>query len=278
MSISAQLILLSLLCTGYSDFLYKKAQSSGVSTARFMTIQSAAFITVQVACCLVFGFRYSPELVVLGLVGGMFAFTSFGLLYRSMREGDASVNSTIFRMGFIFTSGICVGVFGEAITFNKMIGTAGAIGAITLISLAPGARWSKIGFPLIAAAAFGFLRFLHRSAGLLEVSPWSLLLIQSIVFQLCTQIARRGEPLRGLWKMSPETFFYAPACGFLLASAAIACILAFRTGEASDLVPVTQLGFLVTMPLAALALKERITPRKLLGFAMAVCSVIVLLT
>jgi len=276
-SVSAQLILLALLCTGYSDFLYKKAQSSGVSVAKFMTMQSAAFITVQIVCCIIFGFQFSRDLIVLGLMGGMFAFVSFGLLYRSMRDGDASVNATIFRMGFIFTSGICEGMFGEAVAFDKMIGSAGAIGAIALISLAPGARWSRLSFPILAAVAFGFLRFLHRSAGLMGVSPWSLLLVQSIVFQVCTQVARRGDPMKGIRQMAPETLFYAPACGFLLASAAIACILAFRTGEASVLAPVAQLGFLVTTPMAVFALNERFDVRKALGLALAVCSVVVLL-
>jgi len=273
-SLNGQLILLALLCTGYSDFLYKKAQSSGVSVGKFMTMQSATFITVQIVCCTAFGFHFSRDLILLGLLGGVFAFASFTLLYRSMREGDASVNSTVFRMGFIFTSVICIGVYDEAITVNKIVGTAGALGAIVLISLAPGAHWSRIGIPVIAALSFGFLRFLHRTAGLIHVSPWSLLLVQSVVFQICTQVLRKRESLAG---MTLETLFCAPPCGLLLAGSAIACIFAFRTGDASNLAPVTQLGFLVTTPLAAYALKEHLDGRRALALSIAACSVGVLL-
>ncbi len=274
MSVSGQLILLALLCTGYSDFLYKKAQSGGASVSKFMTLQSATFFSVQLLCCVLFGVQFDPDLLILGLVGGVFAFASFGLLYRSMRDGDASVNSTIFRMGFIITSGICIGMFGEAITVNKVVGTAGAIGAIALISLAPGARWSRLGFPILAALCFGVLRFLHKSAGLIGVSPWSLLLIQSGVFQICTQIARGKQPLRDI---KLETFICAPACGLLLSGAAMACIFAFRVGDASNLAPVTQLGFLITTPLACVALREQFSSRKALALALAGCSVVVLL-
>ena len=274
MGSSSQLILLALFCTGYSDFLYKKAQAGGASVGKFMTLQSAAFFAGQLVCCAIFGFRFDPDLIVLGIVGGVFAFASFGLLYRSMRQGDATVNSTIFRMGFIVTSAICVGLFGEAITVNKVVGTAGAVGAIALISLAPDARWSRLGFPILAALCFGFLRFLHKSAGLIGVSPWSLLLIQSGVFQICTQIARGRDSLRDL---KIETVVCAPACGLLLSGAAIACIFAFRVGDASTLAPASQLGFLITTPLACLALKEHLDRRRTLALALAACSVMVLL-
>jgi len=274
MSASAQLILLALLCTGYSDFLYKKAQAGGASVGKFMTLQSLAFLTMQIVCCVLFGFSVSWDVLILGLVGGTVAFASFGLLYVSMKHGDASVNSTIFRMGFIVTSCICIAVFGEVITVNKVVGTAGAIGAMALMSLAPGARWARVGFPLLAACCFGFLRFLHRSAGLMHMQPWSLLLIQSAVFQICTQIARRRESLRDV---NLSTLICAPVCGLLLSGAAIACIFALRIGDASNLVPASQLGFLITTPLACLALREHFDRRKALALALAACSVLTLL-
>lgn len=274
MTLCIQLILIALVCTGVSDFLYKRAQSSGISVGKFMTLQSATFFSVQLGCCALFGFHYDPDLLILGLVGGIIAFASFSLLYHSMRDGEASVNAMIFRMSFIVTSAICVAVFGEAVTLNKVLGTTGAIGAIALISLAPGSRFTGIGLPILAALCFGFLRFLHKGAGLIGVSPWSLLVIQSGVFQICAQIVRGRESLRGI---SRATFLYAPACGLLLSGATIACIFAFRTGDASSLVPITQLGFLVTMPLAVLLLHERVGMRKLAALSLAAGSALVLL-
>lgn len=274
MSPAAQLILLILLCTGYSDFVYKKAQQCGVPASRFLPLQSITFVLTQMLCCIFFGFQYHPDLLVLGLAGGVMAFAGFGLFYWSMGHGDASVNSTIFRTGFVVTSVLCVAAFRERLSTSRMAGTVAAVAAIVFVSYAPGGRWRRVGAPVLAAICLGIVRFLHKSAGLLALSPWSLLLIQSSVFLLCTQILRwrrhQHEPI------DTSTLMYAPVCGVMLSTAAIAGILAFRVFDGSVLTPIAQQGFLVTTPLACAVLKERLDRNKVAGLTLASCAVVLL--
>ena len=271
MSTNAQLIVLILLCTGYSDFVYKKAQRRGVPASRFLPLQSITFVLTQVLCCVFFGFRYHPDLLVLGSAGGLMAFAGFGLFYRSMGHGDASVNSTVFRTGFVVTSVLCIAAFRERLSASRAAGTVVAVAAIVFVSYAPGGQWRRVGDAVLAAVCLGIVRFLHKSAGLLALSPWSLLLVQSSVFLVCTQILRWSQHQREA--IDAATLRYAPVCGVMLSAAAIAGILAFRVFDGAVLGPIAQLGFLVTTPLACVVLKERLDRNKVAGLALASCAI-----
>lgn len=274
MSTSAQLIVLILLCTGYSDFIYKKTQRCGIPAERFLPLQSITFVLTQALCCAFFGFRYHPDLLVLGLVGGLMAFAGFGLFYWSMGHGDASVNSMIFRTGFVVTCVLCIAAFRERLSALRTAGTVAATAAIAFASYAPGGRWRRVEAPVLAAICLGIVRFLHKSAAHLALSPWSLLLVQSSVFLICAQILhwrrREHEPIDAL------TLMFAPVCGVMLSAAAIAGILAFRVFDGSVLTPIAQMGFLVTTPLACVGLKEHLDRNKIAGLALASCAVVLL--
>jgi len=205
--------------------------------------------------------------MALGLAGGVMAFTSFYFLLQSMKEGDATVNSTIFRLGFLFASVLCIVFFGETLTFRKLLGSVAAVLAVTC--MAQGGRWKTkpLVYSGIASLSFGFLRFLHRAAGLASAPPTSILIVQSVVFQTCAQIIARR---RGKMRITRETLFYGPCCGLLLSMGAIALIVALRFGDGSTIIPVAQLGFLVTAPLAFVWLREEFSLRKLLGLVLAV--------
>jgi len=264
----AVLVILSMVATGLSDFLYKRAQRAGIDSAGFLAVQSAFFLLTQVVCgYLLWGLYFTRDMLVLGLVGGVMAFVSFYFLLQSMKEGDASVNSTVFRLGFLFASTLCIVFFGETLTFHKLLGSIAAVLAVTCMAQGGRLRKRPLIYSGVASVSFGFLRFLHRAAGLAGAPPTSILIVQSAMFQICAQVIARRH---GKIAITRDALFYGPCCGMLLSMAAISLIVALRFGDGSSIIPVAQLGFLVTAPLAFILLREKLNLRKLLGLGLAV--------
>ena len=275
------LTLLALATAGVSDFLYKRAMAQGAEAGQFLMTQSACFLMAQFLCMLLFsGFNFTGGTIALGLVGGVLAFASFYCLLKSMERGDASVSATIFRLAFVWTSGLAVMLLGEPVTLPRTLGIACAVAAVILMGRRsaadragkPAATLSH--YALVAFLALGTLRFLHRLAGWWQMSPPSLLLVQSLVFQCCavSAVCLSGKP--------PWTGFNRPAvrhgpiCGVLLAVSAISLILAMRQADASVVVPAAQMSFLVTAPLSWLLLHEALNVRKLAGLCLAAAAVV----
>jgi transporter family protein len=65
------------------------------------------------------------------------------------------------------------------------------------------------------------------------------------------------------------TFKYGAAAALLLLSATILLLRAVAAGQASVLVPIAQMGFIVAALLGIIVLRERFTIRKATGLALA---------
>ena len=275
------LTLLALATAGVSDFLYKRAMTQGAEAGQFLMTQSACFLTAQLLCMLLFsGSDFTAGTIALGLVGGVLAFASFYCLLKGMERGDASVSSTIFRLAFVWTSGLAIVLLDEPVTFGRALGIACAVGAV--VAMGKGSAVDKgrettaafSHYALVAFVALGTRRFLHRLAGCWQMSPPSLLLVQSAVFQCCAISAAclSGEPP---WAgLNRPALCHGPVCGVLLAASAISLILAMRQADASVVVPAAQMSFLVTAPLSWVLLHEALNVRKIAGLCLATAAVV----
>ena len=72
------------------------------------------------------------------------------------------------------------------------------------------------------------------------------------------------------------TWRYSAIAAILLLGATIFMLRSVAEGQASVLVPITQMGFIVAALLGILVLRERITPRKAAGLASALAALAVL--
>jgi uncharacterized membrane protein len=196
------------------------------------------------------------------------------------------VSATIFRLSFVLTSMLAIVFLHEPVTWGKVVGWTLAIAAVVDMGVASMAQTrpavattSKVAWNAIFAfVALGVLRFVHGYAGKRGVSAPSLLLVQSIMFQLSSTTAAfvgvRHEGEMSWVGFNRAALHHGPLCGVLLAVAANALIVAMRFADASAMVTMAQMSFLVTAPLSFFFLGERFTLRKLFGMALAAAAVV----
>lgn len=72
------------------------------------------------------------------------------------------------------------------------------------------------------------------------------------------------------------TFSYSAIAAILLLGATIFMLRSVAEGQASVLVPITQMGFIVAALLGIFVLRERVTLRKVIGLTLALAALAVL--
>lgn len=123
---------------------------------------------------------------------------------------------------------------------------------------------------LIATAAIGIGNFIYKYGVRAGATPASLIMAQSMVFvalstALVGALDRRIRP-------SSAALRYAPWAGLVLALAVVFMVESLTRGQASVLVPIAQMGFVVAALLGFLLLREPFTPRKGAGLAAALAA------
>jgi transporter family protein len=193
---------------------------------------------------------------------------------RALKAGPVSAVAPVFRLSFTVTVALAVLVLGEPLTAWKAAGFALALAAVWLLLGRAGARapapGHALGLALVAMVAMGVANFLYKVGAQTGAAPASFIAGQASMFlPLATAfswITDRGvRAPRHLW--APAS---AAAFSFL-----VALVLLFRSlerGEASVLVPITQMGFVVTAIFGVLVLKEPLSVRKAAGLACALAA------
>jgi len=122
----------------------------------------------------------------------------------------------------------------------------------------------------IATLAFGTSNFFHTLGLRHGALPETLAVAQAILFApLATVVVyvtdRKLRP-------PPVAFKYSALAAIVLLGATISLLRSVARGEASVLVPIAQMGFIVAALLGIFVLRERVTGRKLIGLVMGLAA------
>jgi drug/metabolite transporter (DMT)-like permease len=264
------------LCYGVGDLVYKRAAQAGVRADRFLMTQAWFFLT----CVLLYGvatstLRFDPP-ALWGAIAGVCAYTGFYNFARSLHSGTVSVNATIFRMSFVITAALAVLLLGEPLTPLKLLGLALALAAAWLLLGGAGGEAGAARSPArgslarvaVATVAVAIAYLLYKVGLRAGATPASLLAVQAaVVVALSTVlVAVTG----GQIQPTVVVLRHAVMAAIVLAAAFILLLEGLARGEASVLVPIAQMGFVVTALAGFLFLKEPFTARIGLGLALAV--------
>jgi uncharacterized membrane protein len=196
---------------------------------------------------------------------------------HSLRSGSVSTNATIFRLSFAVTVALAVLVLGEPLTASKLAGLVLVVVAVWLLVAVPsvetgGARPSRSSLlrVLVATVVVGILSFIYKVGLRNGATPIALVVTQGLVaITLATgftaYVDRGIRPSRAAWS-------HAPVAAVLLVIAFIFLAKGLESGEASVVVPVAQMGFVVTALLGFLLLREPFTVRKGAGLVAALAA------
>ncbi len=263
----------ALVCYGLGDFIYKNATAAGVQPHHFLMGQAWCFTPAIILYAWATGTLVIGPAAAWGGLAGLFFFVGFYNFLRSLAGGSVSISAPVFRLNFLITAILAIAVLGEPVRLPMPVALVLALAAIWLLlggserGKRPELDRRSLGAVLIATLATGIANFCHtmglRHGGL----PETLLASQAAVFVvLATAFARivdgKIAPPAMMWK-------HAAAAAAVLIVAFLFMLHGVAQGPASVLVPIAQMGFVVTAALGILVLREPMTARKAAGLGAA---------
>jgi drug/metabolite transporter (DMT)-like permease len=270
--------IVAMVCFGAADLFYKRAAAAGIEARHFLMLQAWVFCP---AVCLYTLATSTLTLNLAALWGSLAGFVSFVAFYnfaQSLRTGAVSRNAPIFRLNFILTATFAVVLLGEPLTIYKLAGLALSLAAVWLLlgersglSQQP----AKVGVSslaqiALATVAMGITNFLYKLGVRGGASPETVMAAQASVFMpLATFIVVvRDRSLR----VARAGWVNAPPAAALLAIGFIVLLHGLALGPASTLVPVAQMGFVVTALMGTVLFGETLNVRKIAGLAAALAA------
>jgi drug/metabolite transporter (DMT)-like permease len=274
--------IVAMVCYGLSDFIYKQAASAGIRADHFLMAQGWFFCPLVILYALATHTLVLDPVALWGSLAGVFIFIGFHYFIRSLITGSVSTNASIFRMNFIVTVILVVMLLGEPLTASKIAGLALSLLAAWLLL---GARNKAERTPneaerrslvqvVIATLAFGTSNFFHTVGLRHGAVPETLAVAQAALFMpIATVVVYFTD--RTL-RAPPVTFGYGAAAAIVLLGATIFLLRGVADGQASVLVPIAQMGFIIAALLGIFILCERVTIRKAVGLVSALAALAVL--
>ena len=270
--------IVAMVCYGVSDFIYKQAAAAGIRADHFLMAQGWLFCPLVIVYALATHRLVLDPAALWGSLAGVFVFIGFFWFIRSLATGSVSTNASIFRLNFIVTVLLVVIWLGEPLTPSKIAGLALALlatwlllGVGTSAERAPdGARRHSLVLVALATLAFGTSNFFHTMGLRHGALPETLAVAQAALFMpLATVVVYVAD--RKL-RPPPVTFKYGASAAIVLLGATISLLRSVAGGQASVLVPIAQMGFVVAALLGIFILRERVTIRKVIGLVTALAA------
>jgi drug/metabolite transporter (DMT)-like permease len=269
--------LAAMMLLGLVDLVYRRGAAAGVEAHRFLMVQAWCFTPAVVLLGLVTGTLAPGRTMLWGMGAGLFVFVALYHFARSLKSGSVSVVAPIFRLSFTVTALLAVLLLGEPLTAYKLAGLALALAAVWLLLgaeagavPAAGAARRALLQAVIAMAAMGVANFFYKMGALTGGSPASFISGQAATFlPLATVFAWRVD---GGLRTTRAAWVHAGTAAGLFLVALVLLFESLERGEASVLVPITQMGFVVTAAFGIAFLREPFTLRKAAGLAFALAA------
>jgi drug/metabolite transporter (DMT)-like permease len=263
----------AMLCFGAGDIIYKRAGSAGVRPDHLLMVQSWVFLSSGALYGLATSTLVFVPGTLWGCLTGLFMWLGFYNFAHSLRSGSISVAAPIFRLSFVLTAVLAILFLGERLTVGKGAGIALALAATWLLLAAPGASagpGSALLRVLVATTAFGTGNLVYKFGLAAGATPASLMVAQgAAVVTIGTAFVARAD---GRIRPRGAVLVYAPVAAVVLAFAFALMVESLALGDASLVVPIAQMGFVVTSLFGFVVMREGVTPRKLTGLAAAVAA------
>lgn len=274
--------LLSFLFAGLNDLVFKRYAVSERSSGMLVLGIGIVWTAIQVA---VFGVLRRPlaldaATLAYGSVAGALLVGSNLLLIESLRHVELSLGATIYRLNTVAVALLSFAVLDEPLGAAKLGGIGLGVVAVLLLSHRPGWRPPGARHALFVAAvvAAALLRATYgvvtRKAMLAHVEPEPLLLLVSaswIVGGAAYALAKDGR-----LRVTREKAGYAAVSGTLVFLIVYSLLRAVEHGQASVVIPIANMSFLVALAVSLATRMEPLTARKALAALVAVAAIVLL--
>ena len=283
MSAGVGYALLSLVAAGVLDIVYARYSAKRSVTGTYLIGVGVVLIVGQSIALAVAGvpFSFNVAAIVYGTLAGMVVLLANALLIESLAGINVSLGSTIYRLNTIAVVIFAVAFLHEALTLPKFAGVLLGVIAVILLYRRGGrggddrllvvAVWLAIAASLLRAA-FGIISKVGLGHG---TDPFVFMIYVAIGWTLAAMgygVVRRRRETAVLRNVVP----YALVSGVLICLVASFLLLGLRMGEASVVITIANMSFVVALLIAIASGMEHFTARKLFAVASAVVAIVLL--
>lgn len=222
--------------------------------------------------------------IIWGCISGFFSLAGNIMMLDAMRSLDVGVCSTIYRLNLVPVTVGAALILNENITPIQYVGIAAA--CLAILAFIPRNQSEvkrKLGWAFIVMIIASLLRagmglsyrygFLHGASEKYVVVINSLFWIFGGVLYAFWRERHLMPYNKQDWK---NLFFLGGLSGALVTGIVITMALMLKLGNASVVLPIAQMSFLVTGALGIWLFKERLTVSKAMAFILGVAAVLLL--
>ena len=282
MSYAVGFALFSLLLTGFNDVLFKRYTTGGRSIGIYVfgvgllwTLAQWSLAQIQET-----PIEFNNATLIFGLMAGVFVTISNLLLLESLRHIKVSLGATIYRLNtigvillsFVFLNepfgwfkgfGILIGLIAVLFLYQGEISSSNQKQLLLFVGVAAVASFCRAAFGVSTKA--GFLEGADRNSMLLIISSnW---IVGGAVYALW-----RERRFRITWE---KTRFICLS-SFLVVGVTNFLMLALQHGDASTVIPIANMSFVIAILLSVALKMETFTTTKMWAMALAVGSILCL--
>ncbi|MBE6366893.1 MAG: hypothetical protein E7052_03150 [Lentisphaerae bacterium] len=268
-----------------NDLLFKFFAGKNRGNGFFISVVGVVWLIVT----LIFALNSPAPLswqqtLIWGAISGFFSLGGNLLMLDAMRSLDAGVCSTIYRLNLVpVTIGAAL-LLNENISLVQYCGIACACAAVcAFVPRSADRSRSRLNWPFIIMIVASLMRagmglsyrygFQHGASDKYVVVINSLFWIFGGVLYAFWRERSLLPYSKTDWK---NLFFLGGFSGSLVTGIVITMALATKLGEASVVLPISQMSFLVTGALGIVLLKEKLTFGKGLAFILGAIAILLL--
>lgn len=274
--------LLSLLFAGVNDVVFKRYSAGGRSRGMLVLGIGVVWTALLLATFRARGVPVEVDgpALAYGLAAGALLVASNLLLLESLGHVDLGLASTIYRLNTVGVVVLSALLLGERIPAVKGAGVAVGIGAVLLLAHRPArhARSARdaafLGAVILASLLRAGYGVTTRAAMVSGVAPEPVLLLVAASWIAGGALYALARD-RGL-RLTREGARYAAVSGALVFLIVYALLLAVERGEASVVIPIANMSFVVALGISLATGMERLDGRKLLAVCAAVAAIVLL--
>ena len=274
--------MLSLLFAGLVDVVFRLYARIDRSRGMYVLGIGVVWSVAQVLVVVASGeeLRLDARTVAFGLGAGLLIALANLCLIESLTHMDVGLASIIYRLNTIGVVVLAAVLLAEPLTAAKVSGVLlGAIAAVLLYERTTAAAHQHLfaryfWLAVLASAMRAGFGIVAKSAELQGVDLRMLLLVVAPVWIFAggAYALLRERRLR----LTRAKVKYSVVSGLLICGVVNFLALALKRGEASVVVPIANMSFLVALLISVAMGMERLTRRKLLAVATTVMAIIVL--
>lgn len=272
--------LLSLLGAGVNDVVFKRYSRRERSRGMYICGIGVVWGALQLAAAQLRGTALAGDATTLGfgLLAGLLLTGSNILLLESLAHIDVSLGSTIYRLNTVGVVILSFLLLGEPLGLVRGLGIlCGIAGVLLLYQRDTGYRTAGALF-FAAAVSASLLRAgygVTTRAGILQLAdPQAMLMIAAASWIVggAAYAALRERRFR----MTKKKALYSGVSGLLVFLIANFLMLAVKHGQASIVIPIANLSFVVAVALSVALKMEALTLRKSAALLCAAGSILLL--